>query len=190
MDLERLGAALRERREAMGTPRTEVARRVGVTPTYIWLVENARPRQGGQPSRPAEAVIERWTRALGMDERYTRQALRLAGYGNAETERETMTAAPTMPILDSRMAAPSGMRSVARALRAPASGSGSPDTETSSFVRAPIRFEQPRELQSDVLQQQLRDVLELSETAGRRQETAAILESFLEWLHFRVERAE
>src|SRR5207302_1952240 len=100
MDLEQLGAALRERREALGIPRAELARRVGVTPTYIWLVENARPRKGGQPSRPAQAVIERWSRALGMDERSTRQALRMAGHelpGGREPVAE-YTAAPATPV--------------------------------------------------------------------------------------------
>src|SRR5947209_5974311 len=80
IDFSLLGSALKERREALGIPRAEIARRVGVTATYIWLVEGARPRKSGQPSRPTQAVLERWARALGMDDRYARQLLIMAGY--------------------------------------------------------------------------------------------------------------
>ncbi|HLJ66843.1 MAG TPA: helix-turn-helix transcriptional regulator [Chloroflexota bacterium] len=185
MDLDRLGTALRERREALGIPRTELARRVGVTPTYIWLVENAKPRQSGQPSRPAEHVIERWTRALGMDERYTRQALRLAGYGEQQAPVDTamLAAAPAV------LAAPTTVRPMARARREPFGGESS-HAELLPFAQAPVRFAQPPELQSEVLVQQVRDILETARAADRWAEVTTMLESFLDWLRFRLERAE
>ncbi len=95
MDLKQLGVALRERREALGLPRTELARRVGLTPTYVWMIEGAKPRSNGEPSRPTEAVLERWVRSLGMDERYLDQALRMAGYDErrATTSRTASFAA-------------------------------------------------------------------------------------------------
>jgi transcriptional regulator with XRE-family HTH domain len=191
MDLERLGAALRERREALGIPRAAVARRVGVTPTYIWLIEGTRPRKGGKPSRPAQAVLERWTAALGMDERYTRQALVLAGYlpspiPPAEPARDT-----TMPMPAYAPASPPAPPAVHRGIMAQAASTFQTRPaldRLESFAAAPIQFEQPRDLRTEVLVEQLRDVLRLAEGTPRWEDTAQLAESLLEWLRFRVEQ--
>lgn len=167
MNLLELGTALRERREALGIPRTELARRVGVTPTYIWLVETAKPRPNGEPSRPTAGVLERWTEALGMDRRYRDQALRLAGYGEVETVSEVGGPVPYM--LDRHEAMPA-----TRAMAA-------------DFSAAPMQFRQPRDLQARVLVESLREVLALAgRTPDTWDETAAAVESILAWLRFRL----
>lgn len=71
---------LRERREALGLTRDELGRRVGVTPAYIFLVEGARPRASGTPSRPKREVLRRWTEALGLQGGAAARILELAGY--------------------------------------------------------------------------------------------------------------
>ncbi|HZU14496.1 MAG TPA: helix-turn-helix transcriptional regulator [Chloroflexota bacterium] len=80
MDLEELGRLLRGRREALDLTRDELARRVGVTPTYIFMIESARPRSGGSPSRPKRETLKRWLDALGLDRDEANRALDLAGY--------------------------------------------------------------------------------------------------------------
>jgi transcriptional regulator with XRE-family HTH domain len=83
MDLQELGRALQERREAIGLTRAAVARRVDVSPSYITMVEEAQPRPGGRPSQASREVLERWVGALGWDERdapYINQLLVLAGH--------------------------------------------------------------------------------------------------------------
>src|SRR5690348_13498780 len=132
MDLKRLASVLREQRETVGVPAAELARRVGVSPTYVWMVEHARPRKGGEPSRPSRAVLERWARALGMDDRYARQVLALAGYED-DASRPTPSA------------------SLSRPMRMPASmpEPGAPMMDA-LFAPAP-RFEPPSQLRPDVI---------------------------------------
>jgi transcriptional regulator with XRE-family HTH domain len=179
VDLETLGAALRERREALGIPRTELARRVGVTPTYVWLVEGARPRKGGKPSRAGQAVIERWARSLGMDDRYTRQALVLAGHLPEADQVETPPFAPP-PTLVQPSIASSAPQVMARVPIASATAG------RFSFSQAPVRFSQPPDLRSRVLQERLRELLALAEAGRKWEETADLVESLLEWLRFRL----
>jgi transcriptional regulator with XRE-family HTH domain len=94
IDLVELGRALQERRQAVGIPRAEVARRTGVSSNYIWAIERARKRKGGNPSQPSKEILERWAKALGWDEVYTRQILALAGHGDPKTPVE---AQPRLP---------------------------------------------------------------------------------------------
>jgi transcriptional regulator with XRE-family HTH domain len=192
MNLQRLGAVLHERREALGIPRTEIARRVGVTPTYVWLIEGARPRKNGEPSRPTEAVLERWARALGMDDRYTRQILLLAGYGEPERGRDSAHAAvaPTVAMRSEPLRAPmAASGDVSRSVQASTAPSLAPPPEMPSLAAAPMTFAQPRDLQADVLLVQVRELLQLAGRSDREwNELVGLLESFLEWLRFRLER--
>ena len=80
MDMEELGQVLLERREALGISRAEIARRIGVSPSYVWLVEEAKPRKSGNPSQPSKEVLESWAKVLGWDAPYTRQLLVLSGH--------------------------------------------------------------------------------------------------------------
>jgi transcriptional regulator with XRE-family HTH domain len=162
MDLERLGSVLRERREALGIPAAEIARRVGVSPAYVWMVENARPRKSGEPSRPREAVLDRWTRALGMDERYARQVLRLGGYGGEEEKTVSTEAIAARPL-----AGPAMMQ---------------------ALVGSPVHFQMPPSLRDDVLLDDVRETLRLAAESGRAEEAHNLLESYLDWLRHRLRR--
>lgn len=80
MDLDKLGELLRERRESLGIPRAKLARRVGISPSYMWTVEQAAKRKGGQPSQPTQPILEEWAAQLGLGISQTRELLRLAGH--------------------------------------------------------------------------------------------------------------
>jgi transcriptional regulator with XRE-family HTH domain len=82
-----LGRVLQERRKFIGIPKTEVARRVEVSESYIGMVEQGK-------RRPSKAVLERWATALGWDEVYTRQLLALAGH---ITREQDSTSSPRLP---------------------------------------------------------------------------------------------
>jgi transcriptional regulator with XRE-family HTH domain len=87
MDLAKLGAVLKARREEVGIPKTVLAQRVGITPGYIWMVEEARIRKksgkvAAQPSRPSREVLERWAAVLGLDEDESEELLVLAGHSD------------------------------------------------------------------------------------------------------------
>jgi transcriptional regulator with XRE-family HTH domain len=100
MDLVQLGKLLQERRSILGMPRAVVARRVGVSPSYIWRIEEAKPREGGGPSQPSQQLLERWAAALGWDESYVRQLLVLAGHLSPEVSHT-----PSLPLPFSGVAA-------------------------------------------------------------------------------------
>ncbi len=84
MDLEALGEVLRERREAIGISKAELARRVGISESYVSLVE-----QGDR--RPSRGVLEHWVRALRGEaeptDSYFGALLRLAGHENPEEDQ-------------------------------------------------------------------------------------------------------
>ncbi len=86
MDLIELGELMEERRKAIGISRAELARRVSVSPSYVWMVENAKPRTDGEPSQPSRELLERWAKALGWDEPYAKQLTVLAGHVSAGTQ--------------------------------------------------------------------------------------------------------
>jgi len=81
MDLTELGGLLRERRETLGIPRAVLGRRIGASTSYVWMIEGAKKRAGGNPAQPSRALLERWARALGWEgTAYVRQLLALAGH--------------------------------------------------------------------------------------------------------------
>ena len=96
VDLERLGAALRSRREALGLTREELSQRIGLTGAYIWMVESAAPRKGRARTRPRRATLLRWLEALEMDQPEINRMLVDAGYVPIDEPR----------ILASRVASP------------------------------------------------------------------------------------
>jgi transcriptional regulator with XRE-family HTH domain len=88
LDLPIVGEELRSRRRALRIPSAELARKIGVSPTYIWLIEQSKPRKGGEPSRPSEDLLRRWMAALGMTESEAQRIRELAGYfGPAPTSQ-------------------------------------------------------------------------------------------------------
>src|SRR5947209_1544779 len=98
-DLVALGAELRRRRKAQGLSSAELARRIGVSPTYVWLIEGAKPRpSSGEPSRPSEDVLHRWAAALDTAEYEQERIRELAGYsGPARLRRAPLYSPPMAP---------------------------------------------------------------------------------------------
>src|SRR5579872_2850279 len=98
LDLPTLGVELRRRRRALRIPSAEFARRIGVSQTYVWLIEAAKPRSSGEPSRPSEDLLQRWTAALGMSESESRRIRELAGYFDVPVgePRYSRSGSPTM----------------------------------------------------------------------------------------------
>jgi hypothetical protein len=150
------------------------------------MVERARRRKNGDPSRPAEPLLQRWGRALGMDERYIHQVLLLAGYGDGASEETVVTAELPLqsgPVGRARAMAPRSVPST----RAQIMASAAPDDAAALFLSAPVTFPQPRSLQLDVLLEEVRSLLDGAEEAGHWDETAGLLESYLQWLRYRLE---
>lgn len=78
VDLARLGARIRELREASGLTPAVTARRAGVSPAYIHSVENATPSgRTGRPSLPSVPVLRGIADAVGAKRS---ELLELAGY--------------------------------------------------------------------------------------------------------------
>jgi transcriptional regulator with XRE-family HTH domain len=101
LDLPTLGRELRAQRRSLRIPSAELARRIGVSPTYIWLIEHAKPRSNGEPSRPSDDLLRRWTSATGMIGSQTREMRELAGYFGSDIAYERHTASETsseMPV--------------------------------------------------------------------------------------------
>ena len=92
MDLVELGRVLQERRKALGIPQAELARRIEVSASYVWMIEQAKRRESGEPSQPSEVLLEKWADALGWDDPYTRQLLALAGHTTPSS-----TSTPSLP---------------------------------------------------------------------------------------------
>jgi hypothetical protein len=128
-----------------------------------------------------------------MDERYTEQILRLAGYGEQLPEPQ-----PAVPgAVVGMTARPAAVHESIPVMRVQAEGAAqpvaprTPETEAAvrSFVQAPVNFAQPRDLQTEVLLEQVRELLRLAGRSEREWvEYAGLLESYLEWLRFRLER--
>jgi transcriptional regulator with XRE-family HTH domain len=78
--LATMGKLLRERRDDLGLSRAEIARRTEVTPTYIYLIEQARSPKGRNPYKPRSDVLLRWASALDLDQSQANHVLSLAGY--------------------------------------------------------------------------------------------------------------
>jgi transcriptional regulator with XRE-family HTH domain len=96
VDLETLGRLLRQRREDLGISRAGLARRLGVSANYLWMIEAAIDRAGGAPSRPGEDLLGRWSDALAISALYRHYFMRLAGYAEGGTEEPILeeTGAP------------------------------------------------------------------------------------------------
>lgn len=143
MELLELARALRERRESIGIPKAEIARRVEVSESYVAMVEQGK-------RRPSKAKLEHWAAALGWDAGYTQQLLTLAGHITLEQDS---TPSPRLP-----------------------------------FAAGALHFPQPRRMEKERVIQELEGVLNRAELSEEEwQETLELLESFLEWLKFRLE---
>lgn len=71
------GEWLKGERERKNLTQSELARRAGVKPQYIWNLENDVPTKSGTDPKPSPDVCTRLARALGV---HYLEALRAAGY--------------------------------------------------------------------------------------------------------------
>lgn len=71
------GEWLKGERERKNLTQSELARRAGVKPQYIWNLENAVPTKSGTDPKPSPDVCTRIARALGV---HYLESLRAAGY--------------------------------------------------------------------------------------------------------------
>lgn len=80
VDLPKLGELLKARRVEIGITKPALARRIGIGPSYVWLIENAVPRKSGRATRPSRRVLSLWTAVLEWDQEHQEQLLAMAGY--------------------------------------------------------------------------------------------------------------
>lgn len=155
MDLATLGKVLKERREAIGMARTELAARIDRTPTYVYLIEETRSARGRRPTRPRSSVLLTWAEQLGMEKRYAHQLLLLAGYDPSDPDRT----------------------------RTPSQRLSSEDAELASrIVSSPVRFPEPIRLESKVLLDQMEGLLTSSSRHGRQVEVTNLLRTLLDFV--------
>lgn len=190
IDLPTLGHELRRRRRSLRIPSAEFARRIGVSQTYVWLIEAAKPRKSGEPSRPSEYLLQRWTEALGMTETEARQIYELAGYFDSDALREYRDSRPSSPRASGSASPPVPTRpesemvgdEYTRDRYAPRPRSTSPqvalerwsDTEHSA-------------MDEETLVHRIHAILQRADRNGRADEAANLLDSLLRWLEFHME---
>lgn len=92
-NLPELGQILESRRKDIGISRALLARKIGISTSYAWMIERARGRKGIEPSYPSEVVLERWADELRFTNQERRRARSLAGYESGisvfeESDRE------------------------------------------------------------------------------------------------------
>jgi transcriptional regulator with XRE-family HTH domain len=153
-------------------PNAELARRIGVSPTYVWMIESAAPRKNEQPSRPSEDLLRRWARALGMGPVDTERLLALAGYFNTSVADAT-------PL--------SAMRRVQRSAM-----TAYELTEPSGYAPAPMPVPAvPNESELEPAEHELRGRLErllhAAALRGRSEEIAGLVRSHLGWLQHLID---
>lgn len=79
-DLKAVGESLRSRRKERHVSRTDLARKVGVSPTYLWMIEEAKERANGEASQPSQFLLSQLAAELAMSHEETYELLELAGY--------------------------------------------------------------------------------------------------------------
>ena len=180
LDLPTLGQELRRRRRALRIPSAEFARRIGVSQTYVWLIEGAKARPSGEPSRPSEDLLQRWTAALGMDEDESRRIRELAGYFDVDVARRPREARP-MPTYSAPADSPDSDAESLRRYEAEPPDAAPHLVALSQWARA---AHSPAD--EAALAERLYRLVQLAERTGRSGEAIALLDSFLQWLEFRL----
>ncbi len=190
LDLPTLGRELRVRRRALRIPSAELARKIGVSPTYIWLIEHAKPRQSGEPSRLSEDLLRRWTSALGMTGPDTQRIRELAGYFGSDVQYERGTA-PRAPVSTS-VHSPSPLYS------SQAPNDAEPELEQGNQRE---RYDRATDMAAlhrwagteapdngdEAIAERVRDVFQRADQNGRHDEARSLLNSFLAWLEFHID---
>jgi transcriptional regulator with XRE-family HTH domain len=174
MNLEELGATLRSRREALGLTREALARRMALSPAYIWMIESATPRSGGHSSRPRRATLARWIEALEMDERAVSDVLRWAGY--AATLGTTALSGPAAEDVPPAHVAE----------RSPALS-----YDASIRVKEQLDLSQPRQRQRAMLLRRTADLLDRAAVSDELwDETITLLDTLLDFVSHRLAREQ
>jgi transcriptional regulator with XRE-family HTH domain len=189
IDLPTLGRELRQRRRALRMPSAEFARRIGVSQTYVWLIEAAKPRPSGEPSRPSEDLLQRWTEALGMTESEARHIHELAGYFDSDALRAYRDSRPSKQHVVRSSSPPLYSRSENAFI-------GDEDTLDPTEERPnPIpplvalqRWAGAEHISADeeMLAHRIHIILQQADRTGRSAETAYLLDSLLRWMEFHV----
>jgi transcriptional regulator with XRE-family HTH domain len=190
LDLQTLGGELRRRRRALRIPSAELARRIGISQTYIWLIEKAKPRTSGEPSRPSEDLLRRWTAVLGMGEAEARGIYELAGYFDSDVLREHRESRPVTPRAERSPAS-----SVSASSRRDFAGgesrrsSSAQRLDLSPALSALDRWAGAEHagIDEESLIRRVQLILQLAQRNGRSEEAAFLLHSFLRWLEFHLE---
>jgi transcriptional regulator with XRE-family HTH domain len=187
LDLSRLGHELRTRRRALRIPSAELARRIGVSPTYVWLIEQSKPRQSGEPSRPSEDLLRRWIAALGMSASEALQIRELAGYFGADSPYERDLTQGPWPRTSLRSTSEPEPALTQGDVGRELGEGGKPRNYGRAAHKAALdRWAGTVEDQIDdtAIAERLRVVLQRADRNGRAAETRTLLNSFLAWLEF------
>jgi transcriptional regulator with XRE-family HTH domain len=192
IDLSTLGAALRARRKSLRMPSAQLARRIEVSPTYIWLIEQAKPRSSGEPSRPSEELLLRWMRALGMDREEMYRMMELAGYFAADLDAPAFPRGRTMhspkPFSEGELAMPNERQyAEGTGMLETMLDVGLADVSTDARTRVWRRSEGEETGVEERLVERTRQLLRDAAARGRRDEVWALLDSYLRWLTFHLE---
>jgi transcriptional regulator with XRE-family HTH domain len=190
LDLPRLGHELRIRRRALRIPSAELARRIGVSPTYIWLIEQSKPRKGGEPSRPSEDLLRRWMTALGMDASESQRIGELAGYFGPD-HSSPHNFAPGESALTTMYSAKTYRDGPSRDDTGQESGRPSRSSREKRAANQAAMRQWAGEEEIDAadltILQRVQVVLQQSVRNGCSHEVNALLDSFLSWLEFRID---
>lgn len=161
-DLETLGDRLRRRRKALGMRSVDLARRTGVSQSYIWLIESARNRKPTERRHVSRDVLVRWAATLGVEHEELEEWLALADYDSTLTRDEV------------------------KILNGDGRGRGA------ALYERPTRFSMdPREVDRDVvreLQDRLQTVVRRASVTNRQDEAMRLLDSYLDWLSYYLAR--
>jgi transcriptional regulator with XRE-family HTH domain len=187
LDLPTLGRELRSRRRALRIPSAELARRIGVSPTYIWLIEHAKPRSNGEPSRPSDDLLRRWTSAIGLSASEAQQIRELAGYFGPDFPYERD--------LTQGLSPRTSLRSTSETHPALTQDDGGWELgkggKPRSYGRGAHKAALDRwagtaedEIDDMTIAERVRAVLLQADRHGRAAEARALLNSFLSWLEF------
>jgi transcriptional regulator with XRE-family HTH domain len=191
-DLPALGAALRTRRRSLRIPSAELARRIEISPTYVWLVERAKERSSGEPSRPSEELLLRWTRALGMHEEEARHLLALAGYFEVDREASRGPRSQVAYTPERRTERRAGAAIERPAAEESASLGAMLDLVLASdSSEAGSRVWRRSDAEKASVEQEFIErvtrLLRDAHARGREEEVQRLLDSYLRWLRFALE---
>ncbi len=123
-----LGRILQDRRVILGMSQSQVAGALGLSPAYVGLIEQAKPRGTGRPSIPTESKLLQWFDVLAMPDHERRRGMELLRPGTLSRRALLGISAALLPVLafpdSGRMVAHSKLAPVLRTLSADEGMSG------------------------------------------------------------------